>query len=140
MVQYASMSDRFISTRYLTDCYHCRQVADQIIRAEPNRAEVACDACGATRVFVPRIEDVDEAGLFSRTGPWPAWALVHETACRNCHVTGPHDIAISCRYISVRCRNCRFTHLYKFDLEYIAGDPATDPSAGIVTGHSRTCP
>jgi hypothetical protein len=35
----------------------------------------------------------------------------------------------------VRCRNCRFTHLYRFDLEYMADDPV-----GVVPGHSGTCP
>ena len=47
------MSDQFIFTRYRTDCYHCGQIADQIIKAVPYKAEVACDNCGATRSLSP---------------------------------------------------------------------------------------
>jgi len=39
----------------------------------------------------------------------------------------------------VRCRNCRFTHLYRFDLEYMADDPIEGRAAGVVSGHA-TCP
>jgi predicted nucleic-acid-binding Zn-ribbon protein len=134
------MNDRFISTEYRTDCYHCRQLADQHIQAMPNRADVTCENCGATRVFVPRIEDVDDAGKFAGPGPWPVWSLAVEAACRNCGVSGFHDLMVSCRSITVRCRNCRFTHLYRFDLEYMADDPAGGRSAGVVPGHSGTCP
>ncbi len=134
------MNDRFISTSYRTDCYHCREVADQIIRAMPNRADVICEACGATRVFVPRIEDVDETGKYAGPGRWPVWSLAVDAACRNCKTNGPHDITVSCRAITVRCRNCRFTHLYRFDLEYIAGDSTKDSTADPVTGRSHTCP
>jgi len=116
------MSDRFISTKYRTDCYHCREIADQIITAVPYQAQVVCDHCGATRVFIPRIEDVDPSGTLTKALKYPVWDLVQEATCRNCHVTGPHDISVSTRFLSVLCRNCRFTHLYKFDLEYIADD------------------
>lgn len=116
------MSDRFIFTRYLTDCYHCKKVADQIIKAVPYKAEVACDNCGATRVFVPRIEDVDVAGVFTRLGRYDVWQLSQDAECRNCHVTGPHDITVGSRHLTVRCRSCNFTHFYKFDLEYMAKD------------------
>ncbi len=98
----------------------------------PNRADVTCDACGATRVFVPRIEDVDDTGKFARTGPWPVWSLAVEAACRNCGVTGLHDLTVDCRSITVRCRNCRFTHLYRFDLEYMADDPIEGKAASVV--------
>lgn len=116
------MSDRFISTKYRTDCYHCRVIADQLITAVPYRAQVACDNCGATRVFVPRIEDVDSTGALTKTQKYPVWELVQDATCRNCHVTGPHNIFVSSRIFTVLCRNCRFTHFYKFDLEYMAGD------------------
>ena len=53
------MSDRFIFTKYRTDCYHCKKNADQIINAVPYQAQVACDNCGATRVFIPRIHVLD---------------------------------------------------------------------------------
>ncbi|MFA5332592.1 MAG: hypothetical protein WC342_09450 [Methanoregula sp.] len=134
------MSDRFITKKYRTDCYNCRKLADQIIRAEPYRADVTCDNCGATRVFVPKIEDVDLEGRLLSAGPWPAWKLSETATCRNCHTTGPHDITVSCRLITVRCQNCRFTHLYKFDLEYIAGQNKADPKDRIVKRNAPTCP
>ncbi len=134
------MNDRFISTDYRTDCYHCRKTADQHIVATPNRANVACTSCGATRVFVPRMEDVDEAGAFKKPDRWPVWAITTDASCRNCGVTGPHDLVVSCRTITVQCRNCRFTHLYRFDLEYMAADPAGERPAGTVDSHSGTCP
>ncbi|MCK9581047.1 MAG: hypothetical protein M0Q92_11475 [Methanoregula sp.] len=116
------MSNRFILTRYRTDCYHCRQRADQIIVAVPNRAQVVCDNCGATRVFVPRSEEIDAAGVLTKIGKYPVWELVEEAPCRNCKVTGPHDLIVSSHHITVRCRHCAFTHFYKFDLEYMAKD------------------
>ncbi len=120
------MSDPFIFTRYRTDCYHCKKNADQIIRAVPYQAQVVCDTCGATRVFIPRIEDISEEGAFTKIGCYDLWKLIETAECRNCHVTGPHDLTIGCRNFTVRCRNCGFTHFYKFDLEYFAnGGPKT---------------
>ncbi len=116
------MSDRFIFTKHRTDCYHCKQVADQIIKAVPNKAQVACDNCGATRVFVPRIQEVAQPGSFTPIGKYPVWELVQDAECRNCHTTGLHDITVGTRHLSVRCRKCGFTHFYKFDLEFIAKD------------------
>jgi hypothetical protein len=116
------MSERFIYTKYRTDCYHCKTIADQIIQAVPYQAQVVCDNCGATRVFIPRIEDVDPDGTLTTISKYPVWELEQEATCRNCHVTGPHEIVVSTRYLTVRCRNCRFTHLYRFDLEYMAKD------------------
>ncbi|WP_232385614.1 hypothetical protein [Methanoregula boonei] len=136
---HSSMSDRFISTKYRTDCYHCRALADQQIQATPNRADVTCENCKATRVFVPLIEDVDETGMFTRPGPWPAWSLAVPAVCRNCGVDGLHDLVVSCRHITVRCRNCRFTHLFRFSLEYMAPDKPDEQTSGIVDGHA-TCP
>jgi predicted nucleic-acid-binding Zn-ribbon protein len=34
-------------------------------------------------------------------------------------------VTIGCRHFTVRCRNCGFTHFYKFDLEYISKDELT---------------
>ncbi|MGD1004566.1 MAG: hypothetical protein ABR887_04025 [Methanoregulaceae archaeon] len=116
------MRDQFIFMTHRTDCYHCKQMADQIIKAMPNKAEVACDNCGATRVFIPRIEDVSNLGEYTKVECYDVWNLVSVTECRNCHTTGPHDIVIGCRHFTIRCRNCKFTHFYKFDLEYIAKD------------------
>jgi uncharacterized Zn finger protein len=116
------MNDRFIFTRYRTDCYHCKKNADQIIKAVPYKAQVACDNCGATRVFVPRVEDVTKEGTFTKIGSYDLWRLAETAECRNCHVTGLHDLTISSRHFTVRCRNCGFTHFYKSDLEYIAKD------------------
>jgi DNA-directed RNA polymerase subunit RPC12/RpoP len=116
------MSDRFIITKYRTDCYHCKQLADQIITAVPNLAQVVCDNCGATRVYVPRVEDVAQAGAFKKIGCYDIWELIDTAECRHCHVTGPHDLTIGCRHFTIRCRNCGFTHFYKFDIEYMAKD------------------
>jgi predicted nucleic-acid-binding Zn-ribbon protein len=114
------MTEQFIFTKFRTDCYHCKKIADQIIIAVPYKAEVACDNCGATRVYIPRIEDVSKEGMFTKNGCYDLWKLTNTARCRNCHVTGPHDLTIGCRHFTVRCRNCGFTHFYKFDLEYIA--------------------
>lgn len=81
---------------------------------------MACDNCGPPRFFIPRIEDVDMAGTLTKIGKYPVCELEQDTTCRHCHVTGPHDIIVSSRYLTVRCRHCRFTHFYKFDLEYMA--------------------
>ena len=116
------MSDQFIFTKHHTDCYHCLKETDQIIKAVAFQAQVVCDNCGATRVFIPRIEDVALPGTFDKIGCYDVWNLDKTAECRNCHGTGPHDITIGCRHFTVRCRNCGFTHFYKFDLEYVAKD------------------
>ena len=136
---HSSMSDRFISTKYRTDCYHCRELADQHIQVMPNRTDVTCGHCGATRVFVPVIEDVDEAGQFVKPGRWPVWSLAEQAVCRNCGVDGLHDLTVGCRNITVRCRNCHFTHLYRFNLEYMAEEHSDEKPAGVVSGHAF-CP
>jgi uncharacterized Zn finger protein len=117
------MHDRFIFTTHRTTCYHCGVEADQIIKAVPYQAQVACSNCGATRIFVPRIEDVTRPGSFTPIGSHEPWSLVSDAACRNCRVTGPHDLAIGSSHFTVRCRNCGFTHFYRFDLEYMAQCP-----------------
>jgi hypothetical protein len=116
------MSDRFIFTKFKTDCYHCKQEAEQIITAVPYQAQVVCENCSATRVFIPRIEDVTQPGTFTKIVCYDVWNLLETAECRNCHVTNPHDIMIGCRHFTVRCQNCGFTHFYKFDLEYLAKD------------------
>lgn len=65
------MNNRFIGTKYRTDCYNCKKSVDQIIEAVPYQARVTCSNCGATPVFVPRIEDVAMPGSFSKSGPYP---------------------------------------------------------------------
>jgi len=122
------MQDRFIFTAYRTTCYHCGKDADQVIKAVPYQAQVSCSNCGATRIFVPRIQDVNKPGSFTRIGCYDLWNLVTDASCRNCKVHGPHDLAIGCNHFTVRCRNCGFTHFYKFNLEYIAQCPIEDPS------------
>lgn len=117
------MTDRFIFTRYRTTCYHCNKEADQIIKAVPYQAQVICDNCGATRIFIPRREEVTKEGSFTKIGCYDLWNFVTEAACRNCRTTGPHDLTIGCSHFTARCRNCGFTHFYKFDLEYIAKCP-----------------
>lgn len=117
------MQDRFIFTRHRTTCYHCGENTDQVIKAVPYQAQVICSNCGATRIFVPRIEDVSKPGSYTRIGCYDLWTLVSDAQCRNCGVAGPHDLAIGCNHFTVRCRNCGFTHFFKFSLEYIAQCP-----------------
>ena len=85
------------------------------------------------------LEDVDEAGMFANPGRWQVWSLAVPATCRNCGVDGLHDLTVSCRNITVRCRNCRFTHVYRFNLEYMAEDTSGGKTAGVVSGHA-TCP
>jgi uncharacterized Zn finger protein len=113
------MHDRFVFTAYRARCYQCGELADQQIKAVPYQALVSCTNCGATRIFVPRIEDVTKEGSFTRIGCFDTWSLRESAPCRNCRTTGPHDITIGCNHFTVRCRSCGFTHFYKFDLEYM---------------------
>ena len=124
------MSDPFISMAYRIDCYHCKQVADQLITATPYKAEVVCDNCGASRVFVPRIEDVSGPGTFEKVGCYDTWALTTDAMCRNCHGMHTHDLTIGCRHFTVRCRNCNFTHFFRFDLEFMANGEEQSRSPG----------
>ncbi len=117
------MGEQFIFTKYRTNCYHCGEMADQVIKAVRSQAQVICDNCGATRIFVPRTSEVGEKGLFTRIGCYDLWELEAEAPCRNCGVTGPHDLAIGCNHFTVRCQNCGFTHFYKFNLEYVSKCP-----------------
>lgn len=116
----------FILTRYRIDCYHCRKIADQIIKAVPNMARVVCENCGASRIFIPKIEDVAKAGTYEKIGCYDIWKIESTATCRNCHVTGAHDLTIGCRHFVARCRNCGFTHFYKFDVEYMAPLPVKE--------------
>jgi hypothetical protein len=109
----------FIKLCYRTTCYHCQEDVDQIITAFPNGAQVVCDNCRATRSYVPIMEDISKKGDYVKPGCYDIWNLVPTASCRQCKVTGPHDITIGCRNFTVRCRNCGFTHLYRFNLEYI---------------------
>ncbi len=117
------MDEGFISLKHRVDCYHCNQAADQVITAVPYRADVVCDNCGATRVFIPRNEDVAGEGAYNKPECYDTWKLEQEAVCRNCSTKGLHDLTIGCRRFIVRCRACGFTHLYRFDLEYIDKKP-----------------
>jgi DNA-directed RNA polymerase subunit RPC12/RpoP len=117
------MGEQFIFTKYRTNCYNCGQMADQVIKAVRSQAQVICDHCGATRIFVPRTSEVGAKGLFTSIGCYDLWELDTEATCRNCGVTGPHDLAIGCHHFTVRCHNCGFTHFYKFNLEYVGKCP-----------------
>ncbi len=114
------MEERFIATKYRTDCYQCKNITDQAIRAVPYQAKVVCSSCGGTRVFIPKNEDIAKPGQFMKPDCYPVWSLSEEALCRNCGKRGPHELSIGCRVFTVRCENCGFTHFYKFDLEYIA--------------------
>ncbi|TAJ45358.1 hypothetical protein [Methanofollis fontis] len=117
------MSERFIFTKYRTVCYNCHQEADQVIKAVSSQAQVECDNCGATRIFVPRLEDVRDEGTFTPISCYDIWNLEATAACKNCGVEGPHDLIIGCNQFTTRCNNCGYTHFYKFNLEYVAKCP-----------------
>ena len=68
------MQDRFIFTKYRTNCYHCGKDAEQMIKAVPYQAQVQCGNCGATRIFIPRNEDVSKPGSFT-SGCYDLWSL-----------------------------------------------------------------
>jgi len=125
------MTDWFIFMTYLTTCYHCQKKADQIIKAVPYQSQVICDSCGATRVYIPRREEVAKQGSFTKIGCYDLWNLVTDASCRNCRTTGPHDLSIGCNHFTARCRNCGFTHFYKFDLEYVAKFPVEEKDESV---------
>jgi len=117
------MSERFIFTRYRTRCYHCGEDAPQIIKAVSTQAQVICSACGATRIFIPRFENTETIGICTPIGCYDVWNIEAAGRCKNCGVTGPHDLAIGCNHFTTRCRNCGYTHFYRFNLEYMAKCP-----------------
>lgn len=120
------MSERFIFTRYRTSCYRCGEVADQIIKAVSAQAQVVCSACGATRIFIPRFENTGISGISTPIGRYDLWSIEADGYCKHCAVTGPHDLAIGSGHFTTRCRNCGYTHFYRFNLEYIAQCPIDD--------------
>jgi len=109
----------FITMSHRTACFNCQKDVDQVITAVPNGAQVVCDNCRATRAYIPIIEDISKKGDYIKPGCFDIWDLMSTALCRQCKVTGPHDVTIGCRNFTVRCRNCGFTHLYRFNLEYI---------------------
>jgi len=133
------MAERFIFTKHRVRCYHCHEMADQTIKAVSSQAQVQCSNCGATRIFIPRIEEVGKKGLYTRIGEYEIWELETVAPCKNCRVTGPHDLIIGCGQFTTRCRNCGYTHFYKYSLEYIAQCPiesADLPQADRTSGKS----
>lgn len=123
------MSERFIFTRHRTRCYHCGEDADQIIKAVSAQAQVSCSACGATRIFIPRFENSRVPGACTLIGRYDLWTLEAEGRCKNCGVTGPHDLAIGSNHFTTRCRNCGYAHFYRFNLEYVAREEVSAPPA-----------
>lgn len=113
------MSERFISTRYRTDCYHCGEDADQIIQAVSAQAQVVCSNCGATRVFIPRFETAGVIGTCTPIGRYNLWDIETEAWCKHCGVSGPHNLVVGSGHLTTRCGNCGYMHFYRFNLEYI---------------------
>ncbi len=117
------MGEQFIFTKNRVRCYNCNQIADQIIKAVSSQAQVICSNCGATRIFVPRVEEPSDKGTYTPIGCYDVWELEPDATCKNCGVHGPHDLIIGCNHFTTRCHNCGYTHFYKFDLEYIGQCP-----------------
>ncbi|MFA5614072.1 MAG: hypothetical protein WC993_06345 [Methanoculleus sp.] len=120
------MSGQFIFTRYRTDCYNCGEDADQVIKAVSSQAQVICSNCGATRIFVPRFVNMDIPGACTPLGRYDVWSLRTDAQCKNCGVHGAHDLVVGTGHLTVRCRNCGYTHFYRFNLEYIGQCPIDD--------------
>ncbi|MDV2480896.1 hypothetical protein F8E02_02510 [Methanoculleus sp. Wushi-C6] len=114
------MTRRFIFTRHRVDCYHCGEDADQIIKVVPTQAQVICSACGATRIFIPRFQNSRAARVCTPIGCYEVWQLEAGARCSSCGVAGPHDLTVGCSHLTTRCRNCGYTHFYRFNLEYMA--------------------
>ncbi|RXE55621.1 hypothetical protein ABH15_05025 [Methanoculleus taiwanensis] len=124
------MSERFIFTKHRTKCYACGEVADQNIKAVSAQAQVVCSHCGATRIFLPRVEEVGTKGSYTPIGCYDIWEIEADAPCKRCDVTGPHDLIIGCNHFTTRCRNCGYTHFYKFNLEYTARCPIEEEGEG----------
>lgn len=106
-----------------TNCYHCGEDADQVIKAVSTQAQVICSACGATRIFIPRFENTAVIGICTPIGCCDVWNIEAAGRCKNCGVTGPHDLTIGCSHFTTRCRNCGYAHFYRFNLEYMGRCP-----------------
>jgi len=117
------MTERFIFTRYRTTCNNCKEEADQIIKAVSSQAQVVCSHCGATGIYLPRIEEVGSQCIYTPIDCHELWNVAADAHCKNCEMTGPHDLIIGCRHFTTRCRNCGYTHFYKFNIEYVAQCP-----------------
>ncbi|NYT05750.1 MAG: hypothetical protein GKC04_05185 [Methanomicrobiales archaeon] len=118
------MGEQFIFTKCRTVCYHCGEDVDQIIKVVSPQAQVVCSNCGATRIFTPRTEDRERhEEVFTHIGEHEIWNLDATATCKNCGVTGPHDMIVGSHHLTTRCRNCGYAHYYRFDLEYIGQCP-----------------
>ncbi|MBP2147002.1 putative Zn finger protein [Methanofollis sp. W23] len=117
------MGERFIFTTHRTVCYRCHEEADQVIKAVSSQAQVVCDHCGATRIFLPRVEEVGAEGAYTPISCYEVWHLTPTALCKNCGVEGLHDLIVGCNQFTTRCHNCGYTHFYKFSLEYIGRCP-----------------
>lgn len=117
------MVERFIFTKHRTKCYNCGKESDQVIKAVSSQAQVVCENCGATRIFIPRAENKAKKGTYTVIGCYDVWELDPVATCKNCGVEGAHDLSVGCNHFTTRCRNCGYTHFYRFDIEYIGQCP-----------------
>ncbi|MDK2989409.1 hypothetical protein [Methanoculleus sp.] len=124
------MSERFVFTRHRTRCYRCGEAADQVIKAVSAQAQVTCSSCGATRIFVPRFENIGATWVCTPLGRYDIWRIEADAACKYCGVAGPHDLTIGYGHLATRCRNCGYAHFYRFNLEYISSCPIDE---GVVS-------
>ena len=77
-----------------TNCYHCGEDADQVIKAVSTRAQVICSACGATRIFIPRFENTGAIGIRTSIGCYDVWEYRGRRAMQKLRGHGParpHD-------------------------------------------------
>lgn len=79
---------------------------------------MVCSNCGATRIFVPRFENTRAAGIYTPLGRYDVWNIETSARCKNCGVEGPHNLVVGSNHLTTRCRNCGYTHFYRFNLEH----------------------
>ncbi|GBF36847.1 hypothetical protein [Methanofervidicoccus abyssi] len=105
-------------------CYNCSKLADQIIEIYPNQAFVKCSNCGATRCYIIKNVYIDNNNVIEcekdKKLLYDNWLLEKEAECYNCKRYAIQDILITVAGMYVRCRNCRFTRYYRFNIIYIS--------------------
>ena len=108
---------------YRSKCYNCGQMVDQIIEVYPTQVFVKCSNCGATRCYVIKSVYIDSNNVIevekNKKFRYDNWLLEKEVKCHNCKRYAIQDILITMAGVYIRCRMCKFTRYYRFDMAYI---------------------
>ena len=104
-------------------CYNCGQMVDQIIEVYPTQVFVKCSNCGATRCYVIKSVYIDSNNVIevekNKKFRYDNWLLEKEVKCHNCKRYAIQDILITMAGVYIRCRMCKFTRYYRFNMAYI---------------------